>query len=139
MCLARWVTEPRLNRSSLATARWPPARIAVHLRTGFADVADRAVAAVPPSDAAGLAWLDAACPQPAEGGAASTRLGDGSPRFVTSDSPGLTRALRARHAAVRSSVPPAALGARAVGATRSWMTSTESKYAAHTHLPPYGN
>ena len=113
-CLSRYVTEPRFPaRPRLADT--PAATTAVHLRTGFADAEDAMAAGVRASAAGTARWVRAAC--------GDDPFGDGAPRLVVSDAPGVARHLAARYRHVNASALPVDQP------TRSWWTNLEMKFA----------
>jgi len=115
-CLSRYVTEPRFPaRPRLADT--PAATTAVHLRTGFADAEDAMAAGVRASAAGTARWVRAAC--------GDDPFGDGAPRLVVTDAPGIARHFAARY-------PTAVVGASALPpnqTTRSWWATLEMKFA----------
>ena len=115
-CLSRYVTEPRFPaRPRLADT--PAATTAVHLRTGFADAEDAMAAGVRASAAGTARWVRAAC--------GDDPFGDGTPRLVVTDAPGIARHFAARY-------PTAVVGASALPpnqTTRSWWATLEMKFA----------
>lgn len=121
-CVNRYVTTPRRpNRPVLKRfAASPAPALALHLRTGFADVDDATHRLVPPDRAATARWVRAACgPSP---------FSDGKQRYILSDSQGLVRHLTDMHGHL------VANHARRQTSTRSWRVPLGPKAAAYDDL-----
>lgn len=108
-CLCRYVTQwlseppelfvPSIARGSVSAPRSVvrrKPRMAVHLRTGFADAHDVIVDRVEAEESTAMAWASAACGAAAPGDALGSLH---EPRLLVSDSPGLLQYFQRRHGA----------------------------------------
>ena len=115
-CTCRYVTQPRASRPTTQLLLAPTA---IHLRSGFADASATMTLRTQPSQAETSVWLRAAC--------GNEPFADGRPRFVFSDSPGLSHFLKQRY----SHVQVAPRSQHSKGTTRTWRgASREVRFGA---------
>lgn len=112
VCFNRFVTKPPTQR--FRNKYVPP--LAVHLRTGFADVDGRIGKVVATNENLSISWFRAAC-----GGLSfsDTR----KPQYLISDSPGLLRTATTLYPHLFATISPPT-----GEPTRSWFTNTKMKF-----------
>uniref|UniRef100_A0A7S3B6L5 Uncharacterized protein n=1 Tax=Haptolina ericina TaxID=156174 RepID=A0A7S3B6L5_9EUKA len=119
-CFNRFVTSPPRGRPAIRTMeREGVPSIALHLRTGFADVESRLGKVVVPDTAASAGWFASACGHQVFQSASTHKE-----LLVLSDSPGLLRHIKLTYPHISATVP------RPSGEpTRSWFTTKSMKHA----------
>ena len=117
-CLCRYVTEPWVPPAHLTGAP-----VAMHMRTGYADLSDAVLSGVRTDLKAQEKWFEASC-------GADPFGGDARRRYLLTDAPGLALALQQRFPErVVSGVSAAEYAGRSIeqtrAATRSWKAPPE--------------